>query len=237
MKLKSFSDLIELLDTLKNNNNLIFRGQSDKDWDVVPKSGRKGYSEKYTNTLSEELVFKSWKRYAKFHLTKYPENNWDWLAIAQHHGLATRLLDWTKNPLVGAYFACFENFQNDGVIYYYALKDIVDFDEKETDPFKMKGFNVFFPSGFASRIINQRGLFTITDKPKIDLKKQLKSKLKQIIIPKEIKIEILRSLDFYGINKMSLYNDLDSLSSYLNEYVMNFHKKIKDSLDIIIIDE
>ncbi|GGG60540.1 FRG domain-containing protein [Bizionia arctica] len=237
MELKSFSDLIMLLDSLKKQNNLIFRGQSDKDWLVVPKSGRKGFSDKYSNNLSEEQVFKSWKRYAKFHLTKYPENNWDWLAIAQHHGLATRLLDWTKNPLVGAYFACYENFKNDGVIYYYVLEDIVDFNEKETDPFKMKGFNVFFPSGFASRIINQRGLFTITDKPKMDLKKQLKTKLKEIIIPKAIKEEILQSLDFYGINKMSLFNDLDSLSNYLNEYVLNAHKNRKDNLDIIITDE
>jgi hypothetical protein len=237
MKLKSFSDLIELLESLKKQNNLIFRGQSDKNWEVVPKSGRKGYSEKYTNAFSEEQVFRSWKRYAKFHLNKYPENNWDWLAIAQHHGLATRLLDWSKNPLVGAYFACHENFNKDGVIYYFVLEAVFDFDEKETDPFKMKGFNVFFPSGFASRIINQRGLFTITDKPKTDLKKQLKSKLKKIIIPKEMKEDILQSLDFYGINKMSLYNDLDSLSSYLNEYVLKVHKNKQDSLDIIIKDE
>src|SRR5690606_367481 len=113
--------------------------------------------------------------------------------------------------------------ENDGVIYYYILEDILDFDEKETDPFKMKGFNVFFPSGFASRIINQRGLFTITDKPKVDLRKQLKSKLNQITIPKKIKEDILQSLDFYGINKMSLFNDLDSLSNYLNDYVLNAH--------------
>lgn len=237
MKIKTFIDLIEFLESQKKLNNLIFRGQSNHSWEVIPKSGRKGFSDKYPETLSEQNVFKSWKRYAKFHLTKYPDNNWDWLAIAQHHGLATRLLDWTKNPLVSAYFTSYENFDKDGVIYYYELEDIIDFDETQIDPFQIKGFNVFFPSGFASRIINQRGVFTITDKPEIGLKKQLKTKLKEIIIPKEVKEDILQSLDFYGINKMSLFNDLDSLSNYLNEYVLNVHKNKNDNLDIIIVNE
>jgi hypothetical protein len=237
MKINTFIDLVDKFETLKKQNNLIFRGQSDYDWEVNPKSGRKEFTDKYTETLSEQNVFKSWKRYAKFHLTKYPENNWDWLAIAQHHGLATRLLDWTKNPLVSAYFACCEKSEKDGVIYYFVLEDILDFDEQDTDPFQMKGFNVFFPSGLATRIINQRGLFTITDKPRLCLKKQLKSKLKEIIIPKEIKSEILISLDFLGVNKMSLFNDLDNLSNYLNEYVLSVHKNKNDRLDIMIIDE
>jgi hypothetical protein len=235
--IKNFSELIEKLETLKRKNNLIFRGQSNKNWEVLPKSGRKNYTDKYSDTVSEQHIFKSWKRYAKFHLSKQPENDWDWLAIAQHHGLATRLLDWTKNPLVSSYFACFENFEEDGVIYYYILKDIIDFDEKETDPFAMKGFNVFFPSGLASRIINQRGLFTITDKPSIGLKKQLKGELHKILIAKEAKKEIIQSLDFYGINKMSLYHDLDSLSDYLNGYVLSAHKNHMTNSELIITEE
>ena len=138
--INNFSELTTKLETLKDYKNLIFRGQANYDWALKPKISRNA-----KNRLSEIQLFRSWKRYAKYYLDKQPDNDWDWLAIAQHHGLSTRLLDWTKNPLVATYFAVSELSENDAVVYYYPIMESYQINI-EANPFKLKEFKVFYPS-------------------------------------------------------------------------------------------
>ncbi len=68
------------------------------------------------------------KRYA-VHL--YLQNNrpwqgahpsdWEWLCVAQHHGLPTLLSDWTINPLVALYFSAWRSNGKDGAFYVMEL--------------------------------------------------------------------------------------------------------------------
>lgn len=53
----------------------------------------------------EAHILRNFARYSRPHFTAPPANEWELLVAAQHHGVPTRLLDWTYSPFVAAHFA------------------------------------------------------------------------------------------------------------------------------------
>jgi hypothetical protein len=91
-----------------------FRGLSDADYSLQTSLTRLGGAyEKVEGHLIRNFI-----KYARRNVES-ADSIWHWLAIAQHHGLPTRLLDWTFSPYVALHFATanVDRFNADGVIW------------------------------------------------------------------------------------------------------------------------
>jgi FRG domain-containing protein len=83
----------------------VYRG-SDAAYPLLSSLDRLGgVDPPYTKAHLEEHILRNFIRYSRPFLQQTPENEWELLVTAQHHGLPTRLLDWSYSPLIAAHFA------------------------------------------------------------------------------------------------------------------------------------
>lgn len=144
-------------------SNWIFRGVADAAaHGLVPKVGR---DEDVYDEATERVIFANFKRRARQFVDTSGLSQWDLMALAQHHGLPTRLLDWTTNPLVAAYFAVTSNpLDVTARVYAARAPRLVDV-TAIPNPFDCTEVLAFTPSAVAPRIVAQRGLFTVHPDP------------------------------------------------------------------------
>ena len=93
-----------------------FRGMV-ADWPVVSSLQRLRHDPQ-TLGFIEKAMFRNFKKYAYADFDA-SNSDWKWLSLAQHHGLPTRLLDWTFSPFVAMHFATNEldKMDKDGVLW------------------------------------------------------------------------------------------------------------------------
>ena len=84
----------------------VYRGVAHKEGPLLSSLDRLGgLDQPHSKTHLEEHLLRNFIRYGKPFLPEGRENLWEIMVIAEHHGLPTRLLDWTQSPLVAAHFA------------------------------------------------------------------------------------------------------------------------------------
>jgi len=191
------------------DGNYLFRGVTSVRHKLIPSVGRQrdGYSYKLS---IEKALFDQFKREALPFLATRPVNDWEWLALAQHYGVPTRLLDWSESPSVSLFFAVWGNDDEDTGLYI--IRRPVEVKEQRLDPFQVTHVNFFYPGYVTPRLVSQRGLFTLHPNPE----EPYSSKdMQQIVVGKECKADFRRKLDSSGTHHASIFADLDGLSRRL----------------------
>jgi hypothetical protein len=209
-------DLIETYDA----GTVIYRGVKSINLPLMPKVGRIVPPPSIPSTeANEKEILRLFKERALRFLDYIPTTDWDWLALGQQHGLPTRLLDWTDNPLVACYFAVEEPHDEASAVYVYRNLSYIEV-EKYPDPFRYNKVGKFIPKHFTPRISTQGGLFTIHPKPY----EPFESKdMDKILIPRELRRRLKRTLNKYGVNRFSLFPSLDGLGAHI-EWLQSNHE-------------
>jgi FRG domain len=91
--------------TGRRRDSGVYRGDGDASWPLLTSLDKLGgVNPPHSKADLEEHILRNFIRYSRPYLSQ-PASDWEVLVAAQHHGLPTRLLDWTYSPLVAAHFA------------------------------------------------------------------------------------------------------------------------------------
>jgi hypothetical protein len=239
--INSLADLLKHLkkDTKGYKGNIWFRGQNVSTWKLQPSFLRKD------KTISEFTLITKFKQNASLLIDRTPSSYFDWLFQMQHHGVPTRLLDWTESALTALYFAV-ENdiYKNqDGALWILLPTELnkyskIDSDEDDFIPSfeNLEVLGAYEPLAFNRekvtkllplaaiatrnnpRMQAQLGVFTISHRDKTPIEDiGTKKHIWKYLIPKANKKIIKEELKLLGINKFQLFPELSSKGEILNK--------------------
>jgi len=192
--------------------SVVYRGVSNASYSLRPSIGRwQGPPDERSNY--ERQLFNEFKSRAIGYVDRTPRDDWEWLFLAQHHGLPTRLLDWTSSPLIALYFALNSDNATDFAVYRAGFQSAIPSDITTflgQDPLRVNRTCQIYPTNLHARVERQSSLFTIQPDPWTDLTDP--NEIHKFVFPASARREGLRKLHYYGVSNSLVMPGLDSLA-------------------------
>lgn len=226
----SLADFEEWVDKVKDKTETtIYRGQRN-DYPLLPNICRDG--ENRALLRRERALLTLFKKEAPRCLQLVPDNDWEWLVVAQHHGLKTRLLDWSFDPYVALWFALekvTDHKSRPEVWVMNPLKEDVIDKPDHTRPFSGTRTKVFKSNFNIPRLKEQKGCFVLfkhIEKSQrgfvpIEKNKLLRKRVARVRIQTHAADKIMSQLEAMNYTKSRLYPNIDEVAKRVQELVLN----------------
>ena len=232
LRVRHWNDSLAWVD-VHSDSSWVFRGLGDPGFALLAGAGR-------IDTFSganEKVVLEIFERRATEFMDLSGLSEWDKLAIAQHHGLPTRFLDWTTNPLVAAYFAVSatpgpKTYTDDAgmsfratpaaaatparIVAFRVRTQMVIDTKSDVDPFERRTIGFVLPRSLTTRIVTQGGLFSFHPEPNLPWTAPLEVRKNVFDIPGHMRSFFQRRLFYLGVDPQRIMGGLDGIGGRLN---------------------
>jgi len=242
MKLLKIQSWDELVQALLQLDGWAFRGEHSADWDLVSSLSRRLHRfcpDEAQWPEREARAMRIFRRKAHNYLPDHRvlEDDLRTLAMMQHHGAPTRLIDFTKSPFVATFFAL-EHAVEDAAVFaldtprLWSLTPRFDrsLTRERIDPRRPGNFERYFapnklpllwagePAEMDRRLSAQSGLFLVPGVLQMTLDEILEeyvpdgSLLLKIVVPPHLREAAMKALYRMNITYATLFPDLDGLA-------------------------
>lgn len=232
-----------LLDSVKQfstNHNVWFRGHSSTRYLLDSGLFRLNYNQTKEYISLETQLYAYYKNLG--YMLHKEDNPWHLLYSMQHYGVKTRLLDWTESFSVALYFAT-QNWKIRTEASIWMLKPLelnqMSRDRAEiVSPNKLKYPDLYlnekdslnsiaiYPIKNSERILSQHGVFTVQGNLSKPLDQEFDGQLvdlnilMRVVLTEDVREDAMYYLKQNGINKYSLFPDLDGLAEHINDILI-----------------